>query len=157
MTPRVFRDRTEAGRVLATSIDLEETIEAVVRTAIPNLATAIEVNIVGESGELRPLPWIFHADPNIEQMLREMRRQYPTCDPNHPILEVFRSGRPFLSSVERLVLLAEYKRRQAAPGVKMTKKAFGVGRKYPITNGYRDESDFVPREQVPHLAKQGVQ
>jgi NAD+ synthase len=42
--------------------------------------------------------------------------------------------------VEKLLLIAEYKRRQAAPGVKMTRKAFGIGRKYPITNGYRDES-----------------
>jgi NAD+ synthase len=57
--------------------------------------------------------------------------------------------------VERLVLLAEYKRRQAAPGVKLTKKAFGIGRKYPITNGYRDESEIVLREPAP--VKQGVQ
>ena len=42
--------------------------------------------------------------------------------------------------IERLLYLAEYKRRQAGPGVKLTKKAFGLGRKYPITNGYRDES-----------------
>jgi NAD+ synthase len=40
--------------------------------------------------------------------------------------------------LERLVYLAEYKRRQSAPGVKLTPKAFGLGRKYPITNGYRD-------------------
>jgi NAD+ synthase len=68
-----------------------------------------------------------------------------------------RFDRALVKRVERLVLLAEYKRRQAAPGVKMTKKAFGVGRKYPITNGYRDESDVVLREQAPSLAKQGVQ
>jgi NAD+ synthase (glutamine-hydrolysing) len=30
----------------------------------------------------------------------------------------------------------EYKRRQAAPGVKITKRAFGRERRYPITNGY---------------------
>jgi len=42
--------------------------------------------------------------------------------------------------VERLILIAEYKRRQSAPGVKLTPKAFGLGRKYPITNGYRDLS-----------------
>jgi NAD+ synthase len=68
-----------------------------------------------------------------------------------------RFDRALVKRVERLVLLAEYKRRQAAPGVKMTKKAFGVGRKYPITNGYRDESDVVLREPAPALAKQGVQ
>ncbi|VAW23019.1 NAD synthetase / Glutamine amidotransferase chain of NAD synthetase, partial [hydrothermal vent metagenome] len=36
-----------------------------------------------------------------------------------------------------MIYRAEYKRKQAAPGVKLTKKAFGFGRKYPITNGYR--------------------
>jgi len=42
--------------------------------------------------------------------------------------------------IEKLLYIAEFKRRQSAPGVKMTKKALGMGRKYPITNGYRDES-----------------
>ncbi|MGQ4272523.1 NAD+ synthase [Terrihabitans sp. B22-R8] len=42
--------------------------------------------------------------------------------------------------VERLLYLAEYKRRQAAPGVKVTKKNFGRDRRYPITNRFRDRS-----------------
>lgn len=42
--------------------------------------------------------------------------------------------------IERLVNIAEYKRRQSAPGPKLTPKAFGMGRKYPITNGYKDRS-----------------
>ncbi|HJP66489.1 MAG TPA: hypothetical protein VKA30_09335, partial [Actinomycetota bacterium] len=36
-----------------------------------------------------------------------------------------------------LVDRAEYKRRQAPPGVKITPKAFGRDRRLPITNGYR--------------------
>jgi NAD+ synthase len=40
--------------------------------------------------------------------------------------------------VERLLYLAEYKRRQAAPGVKVTEKYFGRDRRYPITNRFRD-------------------
>lgn len=32
---------------------------------------------------------------------------------------------------------AEYKRRQSAPGVKLTRRSFGRERRYPITNGYR--------------------
>jgi NAD+ synthase len=32
---------------------------------------------------------------------------------------------------------AEYKRRQAPPGVKITRRAFGRDRRYPITNGFR--------------------
>lgn len=41
--------------------------------------------------------------------------------------------------IEHLVYLAEYKRRQAAPGVKISSKNFGRGRRYPITNKYRDQ------------------
>jgi NAD+ synthase (glutamine-hydrolysing) len=37
----------------------------------------------------------------------------------------------------RLVDLAEYKRRQQPPGIKVTSKAFGRDRRMPITNGYR--------------------
>ena len=36
-----------------------------------------------------------------------------------------------------LLDLAEYKRRQAPPGVKITRKAFGRDRRYPITNAFR--------------------
>ncbi|MDQ0503405.1 NAD+ synthase [Xanthobacter agilis] len=41
--------------------------------------------------------------------------------------------------VERLLAIAEYKRRQAAPGVKVTPRNFGRDRRYPITNRFRDE------------------
>ncbi len=40
--------------------------------------------------------------------------------------------------VMRLVDISEYKRRQAAPGVKITPRAFGRDRRLPITNKYRD-------------------
>ncbi len=43
--------------------------------------------------------------------------------------------------VRRIVTLVdrnEYKRRQAAPGVRITKRAFGRDRRYPITSGYRE-------------------
>jgi NAD+ synthase (glutamine-hydrolysing) len=39
--------------------------------------------------------------------------------------------------ITRLVDLAEYKRRQSPPGVRVTPKAFGKDRRLPITNGYR--------------------
>jgi NAD+ synthase len=39
--------------------------------------------------------------------------------------------------VSNLLDLAEYKRRQAPPGVKITAKAFGRDRRYPITNAFR--------------------
>jgi NAD+ synthase len=40
--------------------------------------------------------------------------------------------------VEQLLYTAEYKRRQAPPGVKLTRRNFGRDRRYPITNGFRD-------------------
>ena len=41
--------------------------------------------------------------------------------------------------VYRMLTRAEYKRRQAAPGVKITHLAFGRDYRYPITNGFDDK------------------
>jgi NAD+ synthase len=46
--------------------------------------------------------------------------------------------RATVERVEKMLYIAEYKRRQAAPGVKITKKNFGRDRRYPITNKFRD-------------------
>jgi NAD+ synthase len=40
--------------------------------------------------------------------------------------------------VWRMIDCAEYKRRQAPPGVKITRRAFGRDRRYPITNGFTE-------------------
>jgi len=40
--------------------------------------------------------------------------------------------------VARMVDRNEYKRRQAAPGVRITRRAFGRDRRYPITSGYKE-------------------
>ena len=47
--------------------------------------------------------------------------------------------------IERMLNIAEYKRRQAAPGVKVTLKNFGRDRRYPITNRFRDPGTPLPR------------
>ena len=46
--------------------------------------------------------------------------------------------RDVVKRIEHLLYIAEYKRRQAAPGVKIGRKNFGRDRRYPITNGFRD-------------------
>jgi NAD+ synthase len=46
--------------------------------------------------------------------------------------------------VERLLHIAEYKRRQACPGVKVTLKNFGRDRRYPIVNRFRDPGTPLP-------------
>ena len=42
--------------------------------------------------------------------------------------------------VYRLLLLSEYKRRQSAPGVKLTARSFGKERRYPITNAFFNDA-----------------
>jgi NAD+ synthase len=46
--------------------------------------------------------------------------------------------RETVMKIERMLYLAEYKRRQAAPGVKVTLKNFGRDRRYPIVNRFHD-------------------
>jgi NAD+ synthase (glutamine-hydrolysing) len=45
-----------------------------------------------------------------------------------------------VEQVTNMVQRNEYKRRQAAPGVRITRRAFGRDRRYPITSGYRRKS-----------------
>ena len=45
--------------------------------------------------------------------------------------------RAYVHRVWRMLDLAEYKRRQAPPGVKISRRAFGRDRRYPITNGFK--------------------
>jgi len=56
-----------------------------------------------------------------------------------PVEAILAKGydRATVERVWRMLDLAEYKRRQAPPGVKITRRAFGRDRRYPITNGFR--------------------
>lgn len=49
--------------------------------------------------------------------------------------------RDVVLKIWRMLDMAEYKRRQAPPGVKITSKAFGRNRRYPITNGFFKSSN----------------
>lgn len=57
-----------------------------------------------------------------------------------PIADIVARGHDVatVKKVERLLYLAEYKRRQAAPGVKISARNFGRDRRYPITNKFRE-------------------
>ena len=46
--------------------------------------------------------------------------------------------RETVTRVQRLLYGAEYKRRQAPPGVKITRKSFGRDRRYPLTNAFHE-------------------
>jgi NAD+ synthase len=71
-----------------------------------------------------------------------------------PIAKMVADGfdRDTVVRIERMLNLAEYKRRQAAPGVKVTLKNFGRDRRYPIVNRFRDTGAALPAPERP-LAK----
>jgi len=60
-----------------------------------------------------------------------------------PLASIIAEGfdRETVARIDRLLNIAEYKRRQAAPGVKVTRKNFGRDRRYPITNRFRDSGE----------------
>ncbi len=108
---------------------------------------------LGPSGEVIPQNIIDKA-PSAElrpdQTDQDSLPPYPVLD---DILECLVEGemgvdeivarghdRETVHRIEHLLYIAEYKRRQAAPGVKITKKNFGRDRRYPITNRFRDRS-----------------
>jgi NAD+ synthase len=63
-----------------------------------------------------------------------------------PIAKIVADGfdRDMVMKVDRMLNSAEYKRRQAAPGVKVTLKNFGRDRRYPIVNRFRDSGAPLP-------------
>ena len=108
---------------------------------------------LGPSGEVIPKNIIDKA-PSAE--LRENQTDQDSLPP-YPVLddileclvenemgvdEIVSRGhdRETVTRVENLLYVAEYKRRQAAPGVKITRKNFGRDRRYPITNRFRDRA-----------------
>lgn len=59
-----------------------------------------------------------------------------------PVAEIVKRGHAeaLVKRVQHMLYVAEYKRRQAAPGVKITRRNFGRDRRYPIVNGFRDQN-----------------
>jgi NAD+ synthase len=112
---------------------------------------------LGPDGEVIPEDIIVRP-PSAE--LRENQKDedslppYDILDPilqrlvegEEPVASIVAAGydRDTVMRVERLLNIAEYKRRQAAPGVKVTLKNFGRDRRYPITNRFRDPGTPLP-------------
>ena len=61
-------------------------------------------------------------------------------DREEPLSAIVKRGHSpeIVKKVERLLYLSEYKRRQSAPGVKITERNFGRDRRYPIVNRFRE-------------------
>lgn len=101
------------------------------KEVIPN-----NVIVKPPSAELRPdqrddqsLPPYEVLDPILSLYVEHDRTAQDIIDAGH--------DPEMVSRITRLVDIAEYKRRQSPPGVRVTQKAFGKDRRVPITNGYR--------------------
>jgi NAD+ synthase (glutamine-hydrolysing) len=102
------------------------------------------VLIKAPSAELRPdqkdsdsLPPYDQLDPILESYIEK------DADPSDIVTDGH--DRRIVDKVIALVDRAEYKRRQAPPGPKVTTKAFGRDRRLPITNQWMQRSDLPAR------------
>ncbi|WP_336294384.1 NAD+ synthase [Bartonella sp. CB169] len=110
-------------------------------------------NLMGPEGIVIPSNIIKKA-PSAE--LRENQKDEDSLPP-YPVLDgvlqsliendmsvcdIVKRGylRETVEKIENLLYVAEYKRRQSAPGVKISCKNFGRDRRYPIVNHFRDKN-----------------
>ncbi|MDR9450200.1 MAG: NAD+ synthase [Acidimicrobiia bacterium] len=89
------------------------------------------------SAELRPDQKDSDSLPPYD-LLDQILSRY--VEEDRSVLEIVGAGYPtdLVSRIANTVDRNEYKRRQAAPGVRITRKAFGKDRRLPITNRYRE-------------------
>ncbi|MEL6956056.1 MAG: NAD+ synthase, partial [Pseudomonadota bacterium] len=113
--------------------------------------TSVPRGGLGPSGEVIPQS-IIDKPPSAE--LREDQRDDDSLPPYDVLDDILRGlidrdesledimarghDEATVRRIEHLLYIAEYKRRQAPPGVKIGRKNFGRDRRYPITNRYRD-------------------
>ncbi len=123
---------------------------------------------LGPSGEVIP-PNIITRPPTAE--LRENQTDQDSLPPydvldgilerlverEMPLADIVAAGfdREVVARIDRLLNIAEYKRRQAAPGVKVTEKNFGRDRRYPITNRFRDSGKPLPAPDETLVSRAG--
>jgi NAD+ synthase (glutamine-hydrolysing) len=121
-------------------------LKDVMKTTVYRLAAHVNSLVPGRipqstidkppSAELRPdqrdtdsLPPYDQLDPILQAYVEEERSLAEIVDLGFP--------EELVRRVIRMVDSSEYKRRQAAPGVKITPRAFGRDRRMPITNRFR--------------------
>jgi NAD+ synthase len=123
---------------------------------------------LGPSGEVIPTS-IITRPPSAE--LRENQTDQDSLPPydvldgilerlverEEPLAAIVAAGfdRETVARIDRLLNIAEYKRRQAAPGVKVTSRNFGRDRRYPITNRFRDSGKPLAEPDQSLVARAG--
>jgi NAD+ synthase len=125
-------------------------------------------NALGPSGEVIP-PAIISRPPSAE--LREDQTDQDSLPPyevldrilerlverEETLAEIVAAGfdSDTVARIDQLLTRAEYKRRQAPPGVKVTSRNFGRDRRYPITNRFRDSAGPLPAPDETLVSRGG--
>jgi NAD+ synthase len=126
------------------------------------------VDALGPSGEVIPAA-IIARPPSAE--LRENQIDQDSLPPyevldgilerlvekEQTLAEIVADGfdRETVVRIDHLLSMAEYKRRQAPPGVKVTRRNFGRDRRYPITNAFRDSAGPLPAPDETLVSRGG--
>jgi NAD+ synthase len=108
--------------------------------------------MMGPEGEVIP-PRVIDKPPSAE--LRDDQKDEDSLPPydvldrilemlvdeDASVAEVVAAGfeRDTVKRIEHLLYISEYKRHQAAPGARLSKRAFWLDRRYPIVNRWRDK------------------
>ena len=106
-------------------------------------------NFLGPKGIVIPNNSIYKepsAELNVDQKDQDSLPPYNVLDDilkriiekEESLLNIINSGHDesIVMRIYKLLLMSEYKRRQSAPGVKLTARSFGKERRYPITNAF---------------------
>ena len=113
----------------------------------------LPVGGLGPLGEVIPVS-IIEKEPTAE--LRDNQKDQDSLPPYDELDDILESlidyemsvsdivkkghEKSLVKKIENLLYVSEYKRRQSAPGVRISQKNFGRDRRYPITNLFRDEN-----------------
>ena len=110
------------------------------RIANRRLGDAIPENVFVKppSAELRPDQTDQDSLPPYDVLDRILRGYIERFESPVEIAEREQLSLDLVREIARKVDLNEYKRQQAAPGLKVTSKAFGIGRRFPIAQRFRD-------------------
>lgn len=121
--------------------DLPKALVYEVSRSINRNGEIIPASIIDKapSAELKPdqkdqddLPEYEVLDPILHAYLEEFK------DPDEIVAMGYKPE--VVNDIIRRVMRNEYKRRQAAPGLRITAKAFGEGRRYPVAQRFKDEA-----------------
>jgi signal transduction histidine kinase/DNA-binding NarL/FixJ family response regulator len=93
-----LRFMTEAGAILASSLDYEDTLQQIANLTVPFMADCCIIDIAAENGSVE-LAHVHHTVPHKDEILRALGAKQPVNLPaRHPVAAVIKSGEARLYS-----------------------------------------------------------